>query len=368
MPRVLIAAALLLVACAGVHAQGSSMRSRDLGTDLGSDSPTTEFMRMTPAQRAVDLSAEAKQVRIGQQHGLGYLALMVMRQYRLVEKYASAAKLGNVRVIWARYPSGKAMNAALQSGLLDFASGGVAPMLRAWDRTRDTEGVRGVAALSAMPMFLNTTNESVRTVADFGPNDRIAVPAVKDSIQAITLQMAAVVAFGPEHYARLDGLTVSVGHLDAMGVLLSGGTAITAHFATPPYQYQELENAAVRTVLSSYDILGDPTTFTAMWTAEGFRQRNPKLFRAVFEAIREAMAIIQGNTANAAEIYLQHTRSSLSRAVVEGIVGDPQVQYTIVPYGFMDYADFMYHTGSMKGRPRAWQELFFEEIHPVAGS
>lgn len=366
--RGVLAATLLLVSCTSVLAQGSSMRSRELGSDLGVGSATSEYMRMSPAQRAVDLSTEARQVRIGQQHGLGYLALMVMRQYRLVEKHASAANLGNIKVIWARYPSGKGMNDALQAGLVDFASGGVAPMLRAWDRTREADPVRGVAALSAMPMFLNTSNSAVRTVADFGPRDRIAVPAVRESIQAITLQMAAVVAFGPESYARLDELTVSMGHVDAMEVLLSGGTAISAHFASPPFQYQELEKASIKTVLSSYDILGNPTTFTAMWAAEGFRRHNPKLFGAVFAALREAMAIIQSDTANAAEVYLQHTRSSLSHAVIERIIGDSQVQYTVVPYGFMDYADFMYHTGSIRARPRNWQELFFEALHPFAGS
>ena len=31
-------------------------------------------------------------------------------------------------------------------------------------------------------------------------------------------------------------------------------------------------------------------------------------------------------------------------------------------------ADFMFHTRSIKRRPRSWQAMFFEEIHPLAGS
>ena len=49
---------------------------------------------------------------------------------------------------------------------------------------------------------------------DFGPDDRISVPSVKESPQAIMLQMLAHDAFGD--YQRLDALTVAMRHADRL--------------------------------------------------------------------------------------------------------------------------------------------------------
>ena len=53
-----------------------------------------------------------------------------------------------------------------------------------------------MAALNAMPNDLNSNNPNVKTHKDFTDNDRIALPGVKVSIQAVTLQMATEKAFG----------------------------------------------------------------------------------------------------------------------------------------------------------------------------
>lgn len=51
---------------------------------------------------------------------------------------------------------------------------------------------------------------------DLGEKDRIALPAVKVSFQAVMLQMAAAKEFGDANYARLDALTVSMAHPDGL--------------------------------------------------------------------------------------------------------------------------------------------------------
>ena len=86
--------------------------------------------------------------------------------------------------------------------------------------------------------------------------EAIALPAVKVSIQAVTLQMAAEKAFGEGQQGKLDALTVSLSHPDAQVALLSGASEITAHFGSPPFQYQQLEKPGIRTVLNSYDVAG----------------------------------------------------------------------------------------------------------------
>ena len=94
-----------------------------------------------------------------------------------------------------------------------------------------------------MPLYLDTRNPDVKTIKDFTDKDKIALPAVKVSIQAVTLQMAAEQAFGDGQQDRLDPLTVSMSHPDAQTALLSGQSEITAHFGSPPFQYQQLAAA-----------------------------------------------------------------------------------------------------------------------------
>lgn len=313
-------------------------------------------------------SGETHEVRIAQQYGMAYLPLMIMRQNRLIEKHASAAGLGNILVLWNRYPSGKAMNDALRAGFLDFASGGVVPLLKIWDQTTERIGVKGVAALSSMPLYLNTRNPNVKSLKDFTDKDRIALPAVKRSIQAIILQMAAAQTFGEQNYARLDKLTVSMAHPNAREALLLGKSNVTAHLASPPYQYQELRDPKVHRVLSSYEILGGPATFTMLWSRSQFRTTNPRTFRAVYDALTEAMDIFRRDHRYAAEVYIQQANSGMSIYSVSQIITQPQVEFTVVPLNIMKFARFLHRTGQIKHLPADWKVVFFPEIYGEEGS
>ena len=54
---------------------------------------------------------------------------------------------------------------------------------------------------------------------------------------------------------------------DATIALLSGGSEINCVFSVPPFQFQQLEKAGIRTVLNSYDVMEGPHTFTVSWTS-----------------------------------------------------------------------------------------------------
>src|SRR3990172_8951913 len=172
------------------------------------------------------------------------------------------------------------MNDALLSGNLDFASGGVGPLLTIWDKTKGNLNVKGVAAINAMPLYLNTNNPKVKSLKDFTDKDRIALPAVRVSIQARTLQMAAEQAFGKGKHDALDKWTVSMKHPDGVAIMLAGSSEITAHFTAAPFMYQELNDPKVRKVISSYDVLGGPSTFNLIWATSEFRKNNPKTYKA----------------------------------------------------------------------------------------
>jgi len=326
------------------------------------------YLRSTPLQRSAALSTEVKEVRIAQQFGLGYLPLMIARQYGLIEKHASAAGLGNIRVIWSRFPSGKSMNDALQAGFLDIASGGVGPMLRAWDETRGGREVKGIMALCSMPQFLNTVDPNVKTVRDFTEKDRIALPAAGVSGQAVLLRMAAARAFGPDQAHRLDKLTVSMSHPEAMAAMLSRESTITAHFASPPYQYQELKDPRVRPVLHSYSVLGGPSTFNAAWAGESLYEENPKTFKAIYVALTEAMAMIQADRRMAAKGYILQSESNPPVEFIESVISKPSIEFTPVPKHIMEFAKFMHRSKVIENLPGSWREVFFPLVHGESGS
>jgi NitT/TauT family transport system substrate-binding protein len=311
--------------------------------------------------------AEMTELKVAEQYGISYLPLMIMEDQKLIEKHAKAAGQ-EVTVGWAKFAGGNVMNDALLSGSLQFASGGVGPLVTIWSRTRGNLDVKGVAAINSMPLLLNTRNPAVRTIKDFTEKDRIALPAVKVSIQAVTLQMAAEQAFGEGQQNKLDPLTVSMSHPDGQTALLSGASEITAHFSSPPFQYQQLRTPGIHTVLNSFDVLGGPATFNVIWTTSKFRAENPKLYAAFVEALDEAIAIINRDKKAAAEAYVRLAKSKDSVENILAMLDNPQIVYTTTPHNVMKYVDFMYKVGSIKVKPESWKELFFPNAQGLPGS
>lgn len=315
---------------------------------------------------ALPAAAEVKEVRIAKQYGLGYLPLIVAEQQRLIEKHAKTVGLGDVKVTWATLGGGSATNDALLSGSVDYVSSGVAPMIVLWAKSGGA--VKGLAALDTSPLFLNSNNPNVKSIRDFSDKDRIALPAVKVSIQAIVLQMAAAKAFGFENYAKLDRLTVSMKHPDAMAALLSGRSEINAHLTSPPFMFQELDDKRVRTVLNSYDVLGGPHTFNVISTTKTFYEANPKVNKAVLAAIEEADEFIKKNRRVAAEIYIKSSGSKESLNDLLSQLNNPSLGYSTTPTNLARFADFMYQTGTIKTKPNSWKDLFFSTVHGKQGS
>ena len=318
---------------------------------------------------AASAHAETGEVRAAQQFGLSYLALMIMEDSKLIEKQAKAMGLGDIKVSWAKLGGPGAMNDALLSGGIDFGTGGVPSLITLWSKTHGTpQEVRGVGALNSMPVNLVTSNPNVKSIRDFTDKDKIAVTTVKVSTQALLLQMAAAKEFGEQNYAKLDPLTVSLPHPDAMTALLSGGGTITAHFSSPPFQYQEVGRPGIRTILSNYEILGGPATFNVVWSTAKFRDANPKTYAAFVTAFEEATATINRDKRAAAEVY---KRMSGTKETVEELLKmmeDPLVEYTLTPKSIMKTAEFMAKVGTIKEKPSSWKDLFFPNVHGLQGS
>jgi NitT/TauT family transport system substrate-binding protein len=310
-------------------------------------------------------SAEISEIKIAKGFGLAYLQFVVMEHEKLIEKHAKAAGLDGVTAKWEFVGSGTAANEALLTGNLHFVSGGPPTALILWDKTKG--GIKMVSAMSQMPAYLNTRNPNVRTLRDFTNADRIALSAVKTAVQAVTLQMAAEQVFGPGHHEQLDGLTVTLSNPDGMAAMLSG-TEVTSHFTAPPYSTLELERPGVHKVLSSYDVLGGPSTYIVTWSAARFREENPKAFKAFLDAFGEATDLINRDKRRAAEIYRAGSKTNETFDDIMKLLDDPEIVFAMAPKNLMKYADFLHRTGVIKQRPASWRDFFFPEMHDNQGS
>lgn len=313
--------------------------------------------------------AEDNEIRLAQQFSMGYLQLNVMAHEKLIEKHAAALGIPNAKVSWFKFNGPTAVNEALISGNVDIGSGGVPGLITLWARTKGTPNeVRGIAALSSQPFLLNARDPKIKTIADFKDTDRIAVPAVKSSVQAMTLEMAAAKTFGEKQFDKLDHLTVSMTPPDATVALLKGGAQITAAFSVPPFQYQQLEDKDVHTVLNSFDVMGGSHTFTAVWCSAKFRDGNPKMYQAFVAALKEATEILNKDKQKGADYWIEDSKSKLSPAMVGKLVSGPQVHWTMVPENTMKYADFMAQVGRIKAKAASWKDYFFPEAYGMNGS
>jgi NitT/TauT family transport system substrate-binding protein len=311
--------------------------------------------------------AETRTVRIAKQYGISYLPLTIMQEKKLLE--SEGKKLGlDLKSEWVRFTGGPPMNEALISGNLDFASGGVGPMVTIWARTKNNMKVKGVTALNSMPLYLNTINPTVKTIKDFTEKDRIALPAVRVSMQAVILQMAAEKVFGKGQEHKLDAWTVSLSHPDGLAQMMSGKSEITGHFTSAPFMYQELADKRVHRVLNSYDVFGGPHTFNVVWASSKLYEGEPKVVQAFLAALRTAMKEINDDPAAAAALWVKADKSKLTPAEAEKIVRDKENTWTMTPQKVMVVADYMARVKMVPATPASWKDMFIDAIHDLPGS
>lgn len=298
--------------------------------------------------------------------GFGFLPLHMMREHNLVEKHAGEAGI-ELSVNWANVGGPAAMNDALLSGSAHFISAGPPAFLTLWDRTRENIGVMGAAAMSSMPMFLNTNAEHIQSLEDLTGNDKMGVTSVKVSIPSIVMQMYAREQGEADVY-KYDPFTVSMGHADAAIALLSGSGGIVAHYASSPFHEIEIKNPNIRTVQNSDDVMGGSTTFTMISTTKRFYEENPTVYRVFLAALKDAQEMIADDQEEAIRVLLASmgNRSELSNEELLEILNRDSTKYTTVPENVLKYGEFMNSIGSISNKPETLADVFFE-VEEVAG-
>jgi NitT/TauT family transport system substrate-binding protein len=312
-------------------------------------------------------AAEKTEISITRQPGIIYLASHVMETQKLIEKHAAADGLKGVKVDWRMFSGGGAQTDALLSGNVDVVDTGTGNLLLLWDRTRGR--VKGICTNSAQPLIMVSRDPHLKSLKDVKPGDKIAVPTVGVSTQAILLQMAAVKMFGEKDVHHFDANTVQLGHPDAMAAMANGNSEVKTEFSAPPYQYLELKMKGAHEVTTSREILGGDLSEGTFFTTTAFAEANPTIIKAIRQATAEAIAYIKKNPEGALEDYKKISGDKTSIKELMWMLNQPHMmEYRMDPQGTMQFARHLYKIGTLKTMPKSWKDYFLPEAADLNGN
>lgn len=287
-------------------------------------------------------------ITIAEQFGLAYAPLQVVKELKLLEK-----NLPGVEVNWTQLGNTAAIREAMLANKVDTGFMAIPPFLIGWDKGMTWKIIGG---LSSSPVGLVTYKESVKSIADFTSEDRIAVPQ-PGSIQHILLSMACEKEFGDAH--KLDDLLVTLSHPDGMTALLAKRD-ITAHFTTPPYLYKELENKGMHQILDGRDAAGRDFTFIVGACTEKFHNDNPDVYKAFVKSLSEAIAFVNENpektSAMLSKIYNIPEDELVKYLTWEGM------EYSQKVKGINTFAEFMKRYGYIAKTPSKASDIVWDDV------
>jgi NitT/TauT family transport system substrate-binding protein len=307
-------------------------------------------------------------VKFVQQRGLLYLPVDEMVGGGVLQSEADKLGLGKIDASVATLSGPGPVIDALLSGAADYGTAALPSLMTLWDKTHGRANeVRAVGAVSNGAMTLYTINPNVKTIADFTDTDRIAVPTVRLSFNAMMLQMAAEQQWNDPH--RLDHLTVSLGHPDAVTALSAGyGKAvITAHVAVQPFTEEGLRLPGAHVVADSRQVFGGAITQITLLATKATKEKNPLLFKAVANALEQTIRVANADKNAAAALWKQAQNAPESVEQLVHLLNDPGFEFTAQPHHIVYFAAFLNRIGAMSQRLMDWKEVFWETAYDQTG-
>jgi NitT/TauT family transport system substrate-binding protein len=303
-----------------------------------------------------------------QQRGLLYLPVDMMVSGGVLQKEADKLGLGKIDASVTTLSGPGPVIDTILSGAADYGTAALPSLVTLWEKTRGRASeVRAVGTVSNGAMTLYTINPDIKTFADFTESDRIAVPTVGLSFNAMMLQMAAEQQWKDPH--RLNHLTVSLGHPDAVAALSAGyGKAIiTAHVGVQPYTEQGLRLPGAHVVADSRQVFGGTITQITLLATKATKEKNPLLFKAVANALEEAIRVANADKHAAAMLWKQAQNAPDSIDSIVHLLDDPGFEFTSQPHRIAYFTAFLNRIGSMKTVLGDWKELFWETAYDQKG-
>jgi NitT/TauT family transport system substrate-binding protein len=320
------------------------------------------------AAPAITSAQTPLKVSFVQQRGLLYLPVDMMVSGGVLQQEATKLGLGKVDATATTLSGPAPVIDALLSGSADYGAAALPSVLTLWDKTHGTPNeVKAVGTMSNGTMVLYTINPNVKTIADFTEKDRIAVPSVRISFNAMMLEMAAEKLWNDPH--RLDHLTVGLGHADAVAALSAGyGSAtVTAHIGVQPFTDRGLRLPGAHVVADSREVFGGPLTQVTLLASKLTRDRNPTLFKAVANALEQSIRQCNADKRAAAVLWKKAQNASESVDDLVALLSDPGFEFTSQPHRIPYFAAFLNRIGTMKSEVTDWKQVFWETAYDQQG-
>jgi len=297
-------------------------------------------------------------IAIGYQRGLAYLPVILMEQQRLFEKHAT--RLGLKTTAEYRLLGGPApivdglLGGALQAGVV-----GTPSAILLTDKTKD---IKLIGSMGNFPMLYMTKRPELKTVADLGPQDKVATTAVKTGIYSLVLQMKAAKLWGPENYDRLDKFTVTMSHADALTAILAGSGTVTVHGCSYPHALQE-QDAGAHVILDSKEVLGGTNgMITGLVASQKYCSANAKTCQAIVAALTEAHQWVNEDKDRAAKFFFDNGKTGETLAELQKQIKSTEIKFTIKPEGVQPFADFMYSVSKLVKNKLSYNDLVLDNL------
>lgn len=250
---------------------------------------------MGEAQVMAEEKEKLSTIRVAKQFGLVYAPLMVAEKIDFFSKYG-------LKVEWLTLGSGGTVREAMAANELDVAFMGIPPYLIGWDKGLPAKIAAGYCVT---PVSLVAYDENIKTIQDFKPEHKIAVPS-PGSIQHILLSMALKKRVGDPN--ALDDNLVALPHPDGAQAMLAKKDVV-AHFTTPPYLFEEMEQPGYKVVLDGFDAFGQDFNFNVSIVTQSYHDNNPQGYAAFVQGLNEAMNWVNEHKEETAELWHQSLKS-----------------------------------------------------------
>lgn len=305
--------------------------------------------------------AEVTEISIGYQYGIGYIPFHVMEHFGLVEQAAKAAGI-SLKASYRNLGTPGVVRDAMLAREVQYGAVGVPTLIILADKT--AMDFKAVGNIVSLPMNFNVNAATVGN--NFcAMTGKIALPTVKSSVQAVTLQMATLQKCHDSF--KLDPNTVSMTHPDGMSALLNN--QVDAHLTAPPFNDLEvvMGKGKIKTLFDSYDVLGGPTSFILLVGSQKFANDNPRAHAVLVKAFEDAVTWTRSHKKEAAELYVAEEKSKDSVKDVLAQMSDPKMQFDTTPNRIGVYAKFMKDIGTVK-HDMSWQDLSMANLKGRKGS
>ncbi len=286
-----------------------------------------------------------QKVSIAEQFGLAYAPLQIAKELGLIEKY-----LPGIEINWEKMINTASIREAMLSGDLDVGFMGIPPFLIGYDNGMGWKIFRG---LNQAPMGMTYRVDKFNGIDKIDQKQKIALPQ-PGSIQHILLTMYLKANDYPADY--LDNNLLTLSHPDGQVALLSN-SEVVAHFTSPPYFFDELENENVKLLFNGNEAFGGDFTFIVGVVREQFN--NAEIINGINSGIDEAIEIIKKDKARA--IGILSKIYDLDKVKTEEYLYGDGMNFNKEVLGINQFSEFMKEQGYLLEEIREEDVIYEEE-------